>query len=721
MPGMSEDTAANHTQARPGPSAPVEPAAPPAPALYATRIRHVRTEPVRRSYEHASYWWFVDLDDLPVLPGPFAALARFRGEDHLDGAPGDGLRTRVDDLLARHGVHLNGGRITALMNARVLGYVFNPLTVYWCHDPGNRLVCVIAEVHNTYGERHSYVLHTDGRGHARADKRFYVSPFNDTSGAYRMTLPEPGEDLHLAVTLHREGHDPFIAVVTGERMPATGANIARAQARAPWAPLAVSAYIRAEGLRLWAKGLPIQPRPAHRDHASTDARVETNGEASEMRARHEHGGTESRALPATPRTLRARIAAPLVGALFRRAARDLAAQGTPIRIEFPDGTVIGDESDPRCGSAPAPRMILRDPESFARRVGADGLIGFGEAYMAGDWTSPDLSGVLTTLASRMAELVPRPLQGLRRLYVRPRPAGERNTTRAARHNVAHHYDRSNALFGSFLDETMTYSAALFPGGPEGPGDLAATADALAAAQRNKIDRLLDRAGVGEGTRLLEIGTGWGELCVRAAARGALVRSVTLSEEQRREARRSVDASGYADSVRIDLCDYRELADGAAGAYDAIVSVEMVEAVGHEYWRNYFAALDRLLAQGGTVAIQAITMPHDRMLRTRDTYTWIQKYVFPGGFLPSTEAIEHNVREYTSLHVAERFCFGAHYARTLRMWDERCEANGRRLDALGFDRDFRRMWHFYLCYSEAGFRSGYLDVQQIVLTRPRGQP
>src|SRR5699024_8157221 len=262
------------------------------------------------------------------------------------------------------------------------GYVFNPLTVYWCHDPGNRLVCVIAEVHNTYGERHSYLLRTDRDAHAQADKEFYVSPFNDTSGTYRMTLPEPGEELHLTVSLHREHHDPFIAVVTGERMRATGTNIARMQARTPWAPLAVSAYIRAEGLRLWAKGLPILPRPAHRHHASTDAR----GEADDVREPEPCGNP---VLPATPRTLRARAAAPVVEALFRRAARDLAAQGTPIRIELPDGSVIGDESEARPNAAPAPRMIVRDPESLARRVGADGLIGFGEAYMAGDWTSPD--------------------------------------------------------------------------------------------------------------------------------------------------------------------------------------------------------------------------------------------------------------------------------------------------------------------------------------------
>lgn len=408
--------------------------------------------------------------------------------------------------------------------------------------------------------------------------------------------------------------------------------------------------------------------------------------------------------------------------LFRHIARRLAAQGTPLCIEMPDGSVLGDVADPPPYAPAAPRMVLRDPDAFARRVGADGLIGFGEAYMAGDWTSPDLAAMLTVLAGRMTDLVPPRLQFLRRAFVRHRPTGERNTAANARRNVSEHYDLSNEFFATFLDETMTYSSALFTG--DGTSTVTGSGTApfplslpeqtdLAAAQRDKIDRLLDAAGVGEDTRLLEIGTGWGELCVRAAARGAGVRSVTLSGEQQAEALLRVEDAGYADRVEIDLCDYRDV----GGRYDAIVSVEMLEAVGHEYWAEYFRTLDRLLETGGRIAVQAITMPHERMLRTRETYTWIQKYIFPGGFLPSTRAITDTAEQHTGLRVRERLSFGEHYAHTLRLWDQRCEARSGRIAALGFDEAFRRMWHFYLCYSEAGFRSGYLDVQQIVLDRP----
>lgn len=300
---------------------------------------------------------------------------------------------------------------------------------------------------------------------------------------------------------------------------------------------------------------------------------------------------------------------------------------------------------------------------------------------------------------------PGPLQKLRGLWALRRPDVQRNTPTGARDNISRHYDLSNELFALFLDDTLSYSAALFRGFP-------ATWDLLPAAQHRKIDRLLDLAEVGPGTRLLEIGTGWGELAIRAAGRGAHVTSLTLSREQRDLARQRVREAGLDDRVAIELCDYRE----AVGTYDAVVSVEMIEAVGEEFWPTYFAALDTLLVPGGRVALQAITMPHDRMRASRDTFTWIQKYIFPGGLLPSVEAVEDVTREHTTLRTTRRDAFGAHYAETLRLWRERFTERADEVAALGFDETFRRMWTFYLAYSEAGFRSGYLDVQQYLFTK-----
>ncbi len=308
---------------------------------------------------------------------------------------------------------------------------------------------------------------------------------------------------------------------------------------------------------------------------------------------------------------------------------------------------------------------------------------------------------------------------MRAVAVRRPPRGERSTRANSRRNIAHHYDLSNDLFETFLDASLTYSSGLFEADElhlDGYSQLAVPRQGsdLPAAQGRKIERLLDRTGVTAGTRVLEIGTGWGELAIRAARRGATVHSITLSSEQKDLADARIAAAGLADRVTVQLLDYRALPEDTA--YDAVLSVEMIEAVGYDFWDEYFAILDRVTAPGGRVGIQAITMPHERMLATRRTYTWINKYIFPGGFLPSVEAIERISSEQTGLRVVDRLSFGSHYAETLRQWDERFAAARDEVLGLGFDETFARMWHFYLEYSRAGFASGYLDVNQIVLAR-----
>ena len=415
-----------------------------------------------------------------------------------------------------------------------------------------------------------------------------------------------------------------------------------------------------------------------------------------------------------PSSLKARVAGRAADAIFKAAVRRL-----PLEVRYPDGTVLGKAalgkavvetgaSGEASAGAAYPVMTINRPEAFATRLGDGGLIGLGESFMAGDWDADDLTAVMEVFASRVGTLVPEPLQKLRGLYLPRQPRRERNTEKNTRSNISRHYDLSNELFASFLDSTMTYSSALFPES----GDALRTVawDGLAAAQQAKIDRLLDKAGVREGSRVLEIGTGWGELALRAAARGATVYSVTLSSEQQELARRRVADAGYADAVTIELKDYRAV----EGEYDAVVSVEMIEAVGFEYWATYFQTIERVLAPGGKVAIQAITIAHDRLMATRTSYTWVHKYIFPGGVIPSVRAIEDITAKQTGLRVRERLAMGEHYAQTLRLWEERFMAREDEVRAMGFDAVFQRMWLFYLCYSRAGFETGYLDVQQIVL-------
>jgi cyclopropane-fatty-acyl-phospholipid synthase len=411
--------------------------------------------------------------------------------------------------------------------------------------------------------------------------------------------------------------------------------------------------------------------------------------------------------------LRTSVGAAVAQRLFRLAVQRL---DVTVELHWPDGPE-------RIGRG-GPLAVVQDPEEFFSRLGRDGLIGFGEAYLTGAWDSDDLVGFLSVLAARMGNLIPPQWQRLRALGVRRIPRRHRNTRTGSRNNIAHHYDLSNELFALFLDPTMTYSAALFeseyhavgrhlhagpPRGTHEPG-------ALQRAQERKIDRLLDEAEVGAGTRLLEIGTGWGELAIRAGRRGANVRTITLSAEQKDLAEQRIADAGLTDRVTVALCDYRDI----TGTFDAVVSVEMIEAVGWQYWRTYFEQIDSLLAPGGRFALQAITMPHDRMLASRGTHTWITKYIFPGGALPSVQAIEDITRSRTSLRLANRLDFGLHYAATLRLWDDAFTAAADSVRRLGVDETFQRMWHFYLAYCEAGFAARYIDDIQLTFRKEDGQ-
>ena len=229
-------------------------------AIYRTSIRHVRRDPLANAFTYRSYSWYVDLDDLPRLPWWLRPLAAFHAKDHL-GDPTASIRANVDRFLAVNGLEPDGGKVTMLANARVLGQVFNPISLFWCRGADGGLRAVIAEVHNTYGERHCYLLHTGDTGRARADKEFYVSPFNEVDGSYRMTLPEADGRLALAVVLERAGRKPFTATMTGVRSSVTPRSILAAALAVPLAPLRVVVQIHWQGIRLWARGLPVIKRP----------------------------------------------------------------------------------------------------------------------------------------------------------------------------------------------------------------------------------------------------------------------------------------------------------------------------------------------------------------------------------------------------------------------------------------------------------------------------
>ncbi|MFC9861933.1 MULTISPECIES: DUF1365 domain-containing protein [unclassified Streptomyces] len=232
-------------------------------ALYPCTITHVRTIPGRYAFRHRTHLWFIDPDRPPRLPRVLRPLARFEARDHFGGTAPT-IRAGLERFLRGHGVDLADGTVTMLTQARVLGHVFNPLTVYWCRRRDGTPLCVVAEVHNTYGERHGYLLRPDAADRAETPKEFYVSPFFPVDGSYRMRLPEPGPVLGLTIRLERDGASPFTATVRGTRREATPAELLRLSLRHPWSTVLVSAAIRLHGIRLYLRGLPVRPRPSHR-------------------------------------------------------------------------------------------------------------------------------------------------------------------------------------------------------------------------------------------------------------------------------------------------------------------------------------------------------------------------------------------------------------------------------------------------------------------------
>jgi cyclopropane-fatty-acyl-phospholipid synthase len=373
----------------------------------------------------------------------------------------------------------------------------------------------------------------------------------------------------------------------------------------------------------------------------------------------------------------------------------------PIEIELPDGSsrVFGDP-----GRAERVLHVRVHDWRFFRRAAMSSDIGIGESFMDGEWDCSDLAELVALfLRDRTAIDATSPLSWAVSAAHAVRRVLDANTPSGSRRNIRHHYDLSNALFATFLDESMTYSCATF----DAPG---AT---LAEAQRNKIDGVCRALALRPGDEVLEIGSGWGSLALHAAREyGCRVTSVTLSEQQLELARERAQRAGLADRVTFELRDYRDL----RGSFDHIVSIEMLEAVGAEFYGTFFAACDRLLRPGGRMFLQTITVPDGRFDTYRKQFDWIRKYIYPGGCLASHAAIVAALAKSTSLRVEGLREIGPHYEPTLRHWRRQFLARKPEIRRLGFDDRFLRMWEFYLASCEAAFATGYIGNLQLVLGR-----
>ncbi|MEJ3662046.1 cyclopropane-fatty-acyl-phospholipid synthase family protein [Pseudomonas fragi] len=397
----------------------------------------------------------------------------------------------------------------------------------------------------------------------------------------------------------------------------------------------------------------------------------------------------------------------LTSALLRRGVLRQLSQlksGHLVVIENGERLMFGDS-----GAGLVGEVQIHDTSVWGM-IASNGSIGAGEAFIHGYWSSPDLTKVIRVLVSNM-DVLDAMEGGLARLG-RPLIRGlhwiNRNTRKGSQKNIAAHYDLGNEMFEQFLDPTMMYSAAQF---------LTAD-DTLEQAQLNKLQRICQKLDLKPTDHLLEIGTGWGSMALYAARHyGCKVTTTTLSKEQFDYTQARIEALGLQEQVTLLLEDYRDL----TGQYDKLVSIEMIEAVGHHFLPSYFKQCSQLLKPHGLMLLQAITIRDQRYEQAKSSVDFIQRYIFPGGALPSVQKMLEIVGKDTDMNLMHMEDFGLHYAKTLRLWHENFRRAHGRLTELGYDDYFLRLWEFYLCYCEGGFLERSIGTAQLLLAKPAAMP
>ncbi len=650
--------------------------------IYFGELIHASFEPVCHRFAYPVYFYALDIDELPLLDQgswlfgynrirPVAVHDR----DYV-GPEAGSIRDKLQVFLARQGIERLLGKVVLVTAARYLHYARNPVSFFYCYDQEGTAIAVIAQISNAFQETHLYLLpcslgeRVGGKLRFSTEKVFHVSPFFPREGHYEFFLSEPGGNvLDLLIHYRVEDRVAMIARFRGEGGPISEGSLAGLLLRHPLCAALTRPRIWCQAARLrWKNDLPVYVKPK----------------------------------PASPWTIRLAPAS-FQEKLGMRALchyfRNLPV-GT-VQIELPDGRPLLPAADD--GSA-SYRLLVNNPRFF-RRVLLGGEIGFGESYTDGDWSTADLPALLTLLASNIPVLDERnPLAVLAgRFANRLRQRRRSDTLMGSLETVEDSPDLDNHFFSLILDPGMTYSSGYF----------ATEEDSLEDGQLNKLHRIIHKAQLTSEDHVLEIGCGWGSFAIEAVQQsGCRVTGITLSVEQLDFARQRVREAGLEQQIDLQLCDYRDV----QGQYSRIVSIEMLETVGHEYLAEFFEICDARLKPGGRAVIQAITLPDQKYKAYRKSSDWIRTHNFPGGHLPSLGALAIAMGQDSRLGVVHLEEFGLHYARTLDRWRENLLQQWPAILALGYDDYFLRAWDYYFAYCSAGFRARILHCSQFILTR-----
>ena len=647
--------------------------------IYQGEVSHARLQPVEHSFRYPVYFYAFDLDELPELSRqhPLFGYNQLRpvaihDADYLqpDSRP---LRQKVEQTLTELGIKERLSRVVLVTAARYFNYVFNPISYFYCYAHDQQLCCVVVQVNNTFGEMHLYLLdiksaHTkQGEMQFVQAKEFHVSPFFSRDGRYEFLLTEPKNRLDNRIHYHQADQLALIARIHGQAEPLTARSLLKTLIRHPLSAALTMPRILWQAAKLhWQRRLPVYTKPVP-EHRMTIRPV--------------------------PPALLDRFGRAFVHRHFSH------LQQGALQLHLPDGGQLR-YGDSELG---AQHLRVRENRFFGRLMFA-GEIGFGLSYTDGDWTTDDLPGLLTLLSANAELIDDRNVMtaaighGLNRL----RHWLRANTVRGSSRNIREHYDLSNDFFATFLDPGMTYSSAEFRDEDE----------SLAQGQRNKLQTIIEKAQLNSCDHVLEIGCGWGSFAIEAVRQtGCRVTGITLSHEQLALARERVRDAGLEEQIDLQLCDYRHI----AGQYDKIVSIEMLEAVGHAGLKAFFQVCGQALRPGGRAVIQVITIPDRKYDAYRTSSDWIRKHIFPGGHLPSlgamTEAMKHS-----RLTLSRLENYGLDYARTLDLWRQTFLAKRQEILALGYDEKFLRKWEYYFSYCQAGFTNRIIDLAQLELDK-----
>lgn len=653
--------------------------------IFSGKVMHARAKPVQHRFSYPVYFYGFDVDELEELDKKVFLFGHnrlrpvsLRDRDYL--LPGDAtLREKVLSILRQRGHDWIPERIILVTSARVMHYVFNPVSFFYCYDKDGKLQSMVAQVNNTFGEMHIYLL-TDplpgrrqGEVHFEAAKAFHVSPFFDRMGKYDFYFTDIRNQGLDAMLHYSQGEElVFAARLKGTPRPLESWTVAAKLLQHPLTASLTKPRILWQAARLkFQKHLPVIHKPP----------------------------------PSDPMTIRGskpglvdRLGRSMITAFFSRIKHGA------LTLIYPEGKtrLFGEKAmDGEKGSA----VIKVLDNAFFRRTLFHGGIGLGESWMAGEWETGNLTGTLTTLAINLEELSERHhfLSAAGRTFEYTRHLLKPNTVKGSRNNIQAHYDMSNDFFALYLDRSMTYSSGIYKS-PE---------TTLEEAQQEKLRTIIEKAGITATDHVLEVGCGWGSFAIQAAQEtGCRVTGITISREQLELARNRVREAGLEGQVELEFMDYRHV----VGSYDKIVSIEMLEAVGHANLGTWFSACDRALVPGGKAVVQVITIPHNRYHQYRRSSDWIRKHIFPGGHLPSLEAMQEAVQNHTTLLISSVESIGKHYVRTLQDWDRYLKESGDKARTLGLDETFLKKWEYYFAYCQAGFETGSIDNLQIVLEK-----